>query len=181
MSEKLERLKKLGKAGYIILKIMRITAYVAIGLLVSSLAWLAVAGDLDPVAMQHITIYPPLSSVPQGAGEIIRLVVRVSEALVACVLMSFALYYIGGVFKSIKSSESPFEKENVKRIKKAAVYVGLMAFIPQIVASSIAALVGNRTSVASGGVAIVVAFLFFFLAYVFDYGAELQREADETL
>jgi len=79
-----------------------------------------------------------------------------------CVLCAIVLLTLSAVFKAIAVQKTPFLPENVKRLK----VIGIIMII---------------ASLTVGMLNIIFAFCVFALAYVFQYGTELQQQVDETL
>ena len=79
-----------------------------------------------------------------------------------CALCAIILFILSAVFKATAVHRTPFLFENVKRLKIIAIIL--------IVAS-----------IALGLTNLIFAFCVFALAYVVQYGVELQQQSDETL
>ncbi|MCL2632157.1 MAG: hypothetical protein FWD45_03600 [Coriobacteriia bacterium] len=81
---------------------------------------------------------------------------------VYCLLGAFVLYILSSIFKATAVHRTPFLQENVKRLKA----VGIIMIFASIV-------LGLHN--------FIFAFCVFALAYVIQYGVELQQQSDETL
>lgn len=107
---------------------------------------------------------------------------------IACVCASFflAVVYIIMIFahklaKALSTCASPFEENVVKRMKHFA-----FSMIPWAVLSCFGGSITNGTSGVNVGinidvVSLLIVAMIILLVYIFDFGAQLQREADETL
>lgn len=98
-------------------------------------------------------------------------------------LLLVGIIFAGRLAKSFRDCESPFEESVIRRMKQFA-----YSLIPWAVLSSISGSLDQRLWMAGGGLSfdlnvgmIVVVLVILALAYIFQYGAILQRESDETL
>jgi len=100
------------------------------------------------------------------------------------ITMIFIFLYAYKLFSNISTSHTPFDMENAKILKKIS-YVMLILAIPVSIINAI--LMAVFASGSSGMtemnnlIFVLVAILFYFLALIFEYGASLQKESDETL
>lgn len=72
-------------------------------------------------------------------------------------------HFVGSVFRTFSESYSPFVPEVVKKLKVTFVLIALPSFSSGV------------------GVGAIVSLALWCVFHVFEYGCELQREADETL
>jgi hypothetical protein len=84
------------------------------------------------------------------------------KAFLYCLISAIILFSLSAVFNSTASKRSPFLPENVKRLK----IVGVILIV---------------TSLFLGLDNLIFAFCVLALAFMFQYGTELQQQADETL
>ncbi len=91
-------------------------------------------------------------------------------AALAGIAAFVALVFGGKLAKALKSCESPFEDSVTKAMKHFAI-----SLIPFAVISVLPA-----TGINTAAVLIIVCVILFF-AYLFRYGAQLQKQSDETL
>jgi len=106
-------------------------------------------------------------------------------ALLCLPFIAFMFFLAYRLFRNISISRTPFSTDNV-RILKLISYIMLIFAIPvTMIAEALYVLYsswGSTTLQLGGGLPLVfVAVLFYFMAYVFEYGAALQKESDETL
>lgn len=104
-------------------------------------------------------------------------------ALLYLVMTFITLFFIGALFKALKKCQSPFEEDVIKKMKMLA-----YSLIPWVVFSSISdtaanGLFNNRInfSLSVNLDMVFIVLLILALAYIFQYGAVLQQESDETL
>ena len=184
MSQKQQTMKKLAKAAYIITKVFRIVIYVAIGVMLASLVFMLAAGTEQSIEIGStgaVTVYSGITADIDMGREATILVL--SSSIVYAFIITVTLHYLGAVFKSTGNEGSPFDPENVKLLKKAAISIVLLSVIPIIVEVAVAVTLGTLrfNSMQVDVIYIALAFFFFCLAYIFEYGAELQKQSDETL
>jgi len=91
--------------------------------------------------------------------------------------------FVGRLCKALRKCETPFEENVINKIKAVG-----YSLIPMVVLSSIEESIMG--SILSGGLTIyfniefqyiIIMAIVFALAYIFNYGAMLQQESDETL
>lgn len=93
------------------------------------------------------------------------------------------LFFIGALCKAFSTCQSPFEDNVIKKMKQLA-----FSLIPWVILSSITNSLMNGFMTGkfnfSAGInldTVLVIVLIFVLTYIFQYGAVLQQESDETL
>ncbi|MDR1183372.1 MAG: hypothetical protein LBK67_01080 [Coriobacteriales bacterium] len=89
-------------------------------------------------------------------------IIFAASICIYCLLSAVILFILSAVFKATAVHRTPFLQENVKRLKIIGVIL--------IVASFLLGLTN-----------LIFAFCVLAFAYVFQYGTELQQQADETL
>jgi len=95
-------------------------------------------------------------------GLKLAVVLATAKAFVYFLVSSIILFILSAVFKSSATRNSPFLPENVKRLK----VVGLILIV---------------VSLFLGLANLIFAFCVLALAFIFQYGMQLQQQADETL
>lgn len=93
-----------------------------------------------------------------------KMVFGILEAFVSVTATAVMLFFAGSLFKLLSKCETPFTEDIVKKTK----FLG-WAFVVYAV------IIGISLPVVIAALAILM------LAYVFAYGAQLQKESDETL
>ena len=93
-----------------------------------------------------------------------KMVFGILEAFVSVTATAVMLFFAGSLFKLLSKCETPFTEDIVKKTK----FLG-WAFVVYAV------VIGISLPVVIAALAILM------LAYVFAYGAQLQKESDETL
>ena len=131
----------------------------------------------EDIVMQILSFIPFTSRIDGALGDA-GLLSSITTAIVAsvkaiaifsaigffayCLLSAAILFILCAVFKATAVHRTPFLPENVKRLK----IIGIIMII---------------ASLALGFHNLIFAFCVFGLAYVVQYGAELQQQSDETL
>lgn len=119
-----------------------------------------------------------------GAG----LIAAAIQNIATCAVALAALFIVSALLRAVQLEHTPFTRNNVARLKAAAVLV--LAIEPLRLALTF---LGNalrpispegvKTQVHGtiGGMAIVLGLVIFAVALMFEYGGQLQKQADETL
>ena len=104
-------------------------------------------------------------------------------AIIVLISLLVSTIFAGRLTKAFRGCQSPFEEIVIRRMKQFA-----YALIPWAVVSGIVSSLESRIWMASGGFSfsldismIIVVLVILALAYIFQYGATLQQESDETL
>ena len=99
------------------------------------------------------------------------------------IMTLITLFFIGALFKAVGKCQSPFEEDVIKKMRMFA-----YSLIPWVVFSSISdmaseGIFNNRVkfSLSVNFNMVFVVLMILALTYIFQYGAVLQRESDETL
>ena len=118
--------------------------------------------------------------------EIVFSMKRVIVALVSSFLTFTAALVSAEILKSLmktlRKCETPFSEDVVKKMQHFAISL-IPAFVLYSISDSLWSYVNARSEYAFSldFASILLIALVFLLVYVFKYGAELQRESDETL
>lgn len=106
-----------------------------------------------------------------------------ASAMVVLILLLIGIIFAGRLAKAFRDCESPFEDRVIRRMKQFA-----YALIPWAVISSVTGNMAQNLWMTGGGFSfgldlgvVVVVLLILALTYIFQYGAILQKESDETL
>lgn len=98
------------------------------------------------------------------------------------------LFFVSRFLQSIKSGDTPFTAKNVRRLKTVSILliaVEPVQLIFQSVLNAVRPLTADGkkmvTVSSAGGIVLILGLVVFCLALVFEYGAELQKQSDETL
>lgn len=94
------------------------------------------------------------------------------------------LFFVGFLCKAFQTCESPFEGNVIKRIKMLACSLipwTILATVNDAVTSSFFTNSFRMDGIGIDGKMVMTVLIIFALAYIFQYGAILQQESDETL
>lgn len=175
-----EKIQKNSKVMAIILKVISISLILGICVPIAILTWIAVKPDANVTLFTELDIYSASGQALTTTGEVIAemCTIIVSGILVLC--MFITAYRM---LKSISKEAAPFNKANANKVKSIGTLLLVYAFVVPIARAgfyrSFAPTMNTKTSFDVSFV--LLALMFFFIATVFDYGAELQRESDELL
>lgn len=142
----------------------------------------AVSFDLDKVEFENGKIVA-YSSGDASNVPLKRLGYVVLSAAVALVLTIISLSFGAKLCKSFEQCETPFEDNVIKSMKNFAISLLPWAVYSSIPESMVNSLLSNNINMNLNLDLNVIftALVIFALSTVFKYGAELQRESDETL
>lgn len=89
--------------------------------------------------------------------------VELVQTLVEIGLSQALLYLTSSLFRRIRTSETPFTPEVIKKLKTMGIMLGVII------------------AVDNGYMGVVIGFVVYAIALIFQYGGELQQQVDETL
>lgn len=192
-----EKVAKSANIAFILTKIFTIVLYVGCGLLLASIICFAIFGTQPLFTSDSITINPPfdpdmmmesISGELKSLSEMHKVEGILSFANIFLILLfiipiTFTAYH---VFRDIRDNCVPFSADIAKKLKRIAIFMIALAVVPPtliFIASCIAIMCGCMFScnvTIDTGLAII-AVIMFCLSNIFEYGAALQSESDETL
>lgn len=169
------------KAARIMLLIFRILTYVGIGLIAVLLSFIIFSDNISDMVVSDMTIdgILPGATLTPTRGNIIALFVC---ALSALVLISFIILFAERIMRTVGPDRSPFVPENVRRLKLIAIFWAASTMIPSWL-SQIALFItnGNAVELSIELSVLLIAFVIWCFALIFEHGVELQQRDDETL
>lgn len=180
MNEMQKKVCKVSKIMATITKVLSISLIVGMVIPLTILIWYYINPSTNFTAMHASGFYSATGLLFETTGEVIA---EMWIAIIsgAFVLRIFIIAY--QMFKSISINIMPFSEDNVKRLKHIGAILLIYSLIEPISRkgfySSYAPEITIRSSLDT--VSVILALAFFFIAIIFDYGAELQRFSDETL
>ena len=189
MSKKQQTMKNLAKKAYIATKAMQIIVTLTATTMAAALSYVVLYSDkakeiINMYLNNEVAYFLQLNPLIAEANTVQETLIPLFSGMVAeGIVVVFILYYLGAIFKSIRNDNSPFDLFNVNCLKKAAFGIIILTFLPFLVEAGVMHLL--KMTVVSSQIInlnfLAFAFFFYCLAYVFEYGAELQRQSDETL
>ena len=123
------------------------------------------------------------TSTPEVSIDVKDLGLPILPALLYLAMTMVSLLFIRALCKAFKICESPFDEEVIRRLKRLAYSLIPWVFMAGIADSISESMFSGNTRISLNvdlGMLMVVAIVLA-LSYVFQYGAVLQRESDETL
>lgn len=171
MNELTQKIARQSKIILILAKIARIILYVVLGVTIFLLISTWVPGDQPIFRLGGTEVFAtmPLKTLlgvglAEGlAQQLPSLRLDLIGQLFAFILAQVMLHLVTKLFTRIRESENPFTADVVKSMKALAILLGLV--------------IGVENTI----VGVVIAFVIFAFAMIFQYGAELQHQVDETL
>lgn len=97
--------------------------------------------------------------------------------IVYLVIMILILKHSEVLFKNINKGDTPFTLENVNHIKQMAFLMIANIIFPAIIGGLFNGLMGSEVDINIGGSNLIEILVLFVLAYIFEYGYEIQRDS----
>ena len=170
MSELSQKIARQTKVILILAKAARIILYVLLGLSILLLisTWVSRDNPIFKLGGTEVFAMIPLRSllgtkIYDQVRQLVDYRIDLSVQLVTLILAQVMLGMVTKLFTRIRESQNPFTEGIVKGIKGLAIILGLI--------------VGINNSI----LGVVIAFVIFTFALIFQYGMEQQNQVDETL
>lgn len=178
MNNKTEKIKKMSK---ILDAVLKITAIILIMAIVTMTILVVIAPRLD---LDNFTIIGMIGgNIPFIGGDADAFRTLMTFEILNIIPIIAILFVASFIFKSISRGGSPFTQKNANRLKIISLLlIALGAVVPplQVLITWIFIPLGSVT-VHFNFTYVIFAAVFFCLALIFEYGAELQQQSDETL
>ena len=175
-----QKIKKSSKGMMIFIRILCISLIIGLCVPVFTLVYLAVNPETDFFTSGSLNFYSTTGLELKTTGAVNA---EMCSLIVSGIFIFGMLLNAYNMFKSINADIKPFSQPNAKRLKKIGVILIVYSFVVPIARDgfyrTLARYMNIRSSFEISFVAL--ALLFFFIAMIFDYGSELQRQSDETL
>lgn len=175
-----KKIQKESKVMAVILMILSISLILGILIPIAILIWIAIKPNADILLFNGWGIYSSTGKALESIGEVKA---EMCTIITAGILIASMLLKAYTMFRSISKDVAPFNKSNAQKLKSIAIVLIVYAIVVPIARAgfyqSFAPEIRMNTSVDAPYV--VLALIFFFIALLFNYGAELQRESDELL
>ncbi|MBR4450213.1 MAG: DUF2975 domain-containing protein [Clostridia bacterium] len=112
-----------------------------------------------------------------------RLVYCLAVSLLSCICTVAVLIMVRSLMKSLEVCETPFSDEIIKNMKRFGWSLVPFAFLRGIDKTALSSIASKSVDFSIGIDFTVIAgiLVVFMLAVIFTYGAQLQKESDETL
>ena len=93
------------------------------------------------------------------------------------IIMIMILKHLELLFKNINKGDTPFTLENVNHIKNMAFLMIANIIFPAIIGGIINGLMGTDVDINLGGSSLIEILVLFVMAYIFEYGYEIQLDS----
>jgi len=180
MNEVKQKIAKTSKVVAVVLKVCFILAIAAIVTLLLGMGFLTLAGSgLSTSLQQALTI--AASGTSAASIAVSNLVIVFGMGIILLMATFMVLFTLHKLFINISCEHTPFTKVNVKIMKKVAIWTVIMCFVDFIANGISDKLLTSETTFTLNFIWLVVAAAIYCIALIFDYGCQLQQEADEIL
>lgn len=175
-----KKIQKESKVMATILMVLSILLILGILIPIAILILIAINPNADMSLFNGGGIYSATGKALESIGEVKA---EMCTIIVAGILIASMLLKAYTMFRTITKDVAPFNKSNAQKLKSIAIVLIVYGIVVPIARAgfyrSFAPEISMNTSVDAPYV--VLSLIFFFIALLFDYGAELQRESDELL
>ena len=176
MNTKQEKILKMSKFLDVLMKIGAIFFIITI---VANSVWIIMAPSLD---LTRFTVDEILGNAQfEGSVEEFRTIML--DGILSAGVMSAILFVASFIFKDMHRGITPFTTRNANRLRVISLLIIALSIVipPLKMLLTMIFFTSVRAYFSISAGQIIFAIMFFCLAHIFEYGAELQREADETL
>lgn len=97
------------------------------------------------------------------------------------VLIGAAIFFVHGIFSEMKKGCTPFSQENVLRMKRTAIAVIILGIVGSYSDGLLDYFTIGELTWKADISGVMCGIIIYFIAFIFQYGCQLQRESDETL
>ncbi|MDR1775840.1 MAG: DUF2975 domain-containing protein [Actinomycetes bacterium] len=184
------KLRRFGKGLGIATKVLSIISFVVAGILLVSLIF-ALVVPWDTVVMNvgevTVNVHGMVTQLTDQASTDVNVraiaLSAISLGIIDGVFFGFIMGILSRLFKDTAAHETPFLSTNVRRLKSVGWLLIANSFAMGIATAIVEVLTHPVTSAfdTGNGGYLITGLVIFALAYVFQYGCELQQAADETL
>lgn len=180
MNDTQKKIYKFSKIMAIITKVLCISLIIGMFMPITVLTLYFIAPDTNFTATQGLGFYSMTGLLLGTTGEVIA---EMWTIIASGSLVFFVLLITYRIFKSISMNIIPFSQKNAERFKKIGVLLLAYSIVEPVSRMGFYSIFApeNKMQSSLNIVSIIIALIFFFIAILFDYGAELQRLSDETL
>ena len=174
----------------IVLKIARILGWIIIACMVLLLGGAAVIYGLagselftDVLTSEDVTVLAAGGETGLTVGMIPGIIALFSiVSFVYMGLIMAILIVAGKIFSGIRKTLLPFTEENTNHLKTIAILIAVISVVPALIEAIGGAIIGFSMDMFTFSIeGLVLAFVVYSLAHIFEYGLNLQEQADETL
>lgn len=175
-----EKIQKSSRTMAIITKVLCILLIVGLCIPIGILVWYAAAPDSNFFALRGLRFYSSAGQMMTSSGEILA---ETCGIILAGGFILYSLMVALRIFNAVKTDMMPFSQENTKGLKKIATALLIYSILEPISKACFYGIFAPEIAIQTSIniVTFMLALIFFFISVVFSYGAELQKNFDETL
>ena len=161
----LEKIRKTAKPIAIIAKVLEVFAWIAaIGMAVGTVFLVAMGTSVDFAEFIEETVNFPGVMIDATGAPTVANVIAIGAVMVAFFILAIILMRcVNKTFKLLSSGASPFSDEVLKKFKTMAIVLFIIVLLNDVITG------------------VIVGLALWTLYSIFQYGASLQTEVDETL
>ncbi len=185
------KIENSARVADIVLKIARILGWIIIACMVLLLLGGAavIYGIMGPELLNDLIASEDIALLTAG-GETIFSVSMIPGIIALFSIVSFVymglimaiLIVAGKIFSGIRKTLLPFTEENTNHLKTIAILIAVISVVPALIELIGGAILGFSLDMFTFSIeGLVLAFVVYSLAHIFEYGLNLQEQADETL
>ena len=173
MTSRISQIKKITNGLQIFFLIAEIVSYIKLIIDIIKFILYAISGFADTSLKSHSV------NVSGVIGKTNNLGVVLTTSILTWIFIVLIFHFARKVFKQISESTTPFLPESVKNLRMLACLILLFGIVPQLVYGVLALIFGGTFQ--GGAAHLLFAIILYGISLIFDYGYQLQVEADETL
>ncbi|MDP4153955.1 MAG: hypothetical protein Q8865_11050 [Bacillota bacterium] len=176
MNEIQKKIKTTSRIVAVITKILYICGFVFLCIATTGVIWSMITPE-NSFMLGHVRVISPIQiAADNGVNAALFTGIADQSFFVAILILT------NRIFKDISREYSPFLPKNISRMKKIA----MLLFVDSIISPEISAAIGKSLSLVDNPVnfrseLFVLAIIIYCFALIFQYGADLQQQSDETL
>ncbi|MCL1823496.1 MAG: DUF2975 domain-containing protein [Oscillospiraceae bacterium] len=177
LNTKIVKIKKMSK---VLNAFLKIGAIVLIMVIILQIVLIAISSSLDLSSNAIIDVFG--INIPLN-GNINNFRAIMLFTMSSAAVMAAVLFVASFIFKNISRDGLPFTKRNSNKIKIISLLlIAHEVLLPPLRLLILMVLIPEAEAAVSMNLGIIVAAaVFFCIALIFEYGAELQQQSDETL
>lgn len=174
------KIQKNSKIMTVIATVLCISLIAGLLIPVIVLIWHAIAPATDLLAFSGLGFYSSAGQLVTSTGELIA---EMWIILVSGIFVLPILLLARGIFYSTSKDIMPFSRENAERLHKIAAILLVYSIVQPIAKAGFYKSFSPEITIQSSLNinSVILALIFLFISIVFTYGADLQRQSDETL
>lgn len=174
-------IKKSSKAMAVIANITYVALIVAVCLVLAAFVWMIISPDADFFMAGKVKFISPVGFTIENRGEVQAELCGIAASAIP---MIFAFVFANRMAKAINKEGEPFTDYSVKSLRNIGISILAYALVTPFV-RGIGYLIFAKGDFSANAaidmMTILIALIFFFLATIFKYGANLRQLSDETL